>query len=476
MKTNLPASVFLLFLFTALLGQGIAKAQSISGGTGHSVAVCADGTLSAWGLNDQNEIGQGMLSSNGCFCEATALPIPVLTGVSRVGAGGSHTLALMNNGTIKAWGRNFDGELGNAMQTTSGCYCEMSIVDVLGMTDVIAVASGNISSHALKNDGTVWGWGGDNFGQLGDGNANLTGCFCELNPVQAVGLTGITAIASGSFHMLALKSDSTVWTWGSNSNGQLGDGTTNSSATPTQIAISDVVGIAAGQNFSYALKSDGSVWAWGDNSWGQLGVGGGMVPTQVAGINNVIAIANSFNHAIALKNDSTVWTWGANYSGQLGNGTTNNSPTPAQVQGLTGVVALGGTMGNFCLAVKADGSVWSWGDNTWGSVGNGSTTNELTPVLVQGLCSLPTQIEKNDLAAFTIFPNPVQSGSYLNLTTDEDLKGGLVDLKIYNSMGAKVFASAFIGQGKIFLPLPTGIYFVTLEKNGKQISQKLLVE
>lgn len=476
MKNKFTCRFIELFFFGSILFNIPAMAQLVSGGTGHSVAVCADGSMSAWGLNDQNEIGQGTVSTSGCFCEATALPIPSISGGAAVGAGGSHTLALMNNGTIKAWGRNFDGELGNGMQTTSGCFCEMNIVDVLGMTNVLAVASGNISSHALKDDGTVWGWGGDNFGQLGDGNANLTGCFCELTPVQAVGLSGITAIAAGSFHVLALKNDSTVWTWGSNSNGQLGYVGGSSSATPTQISINNVIAIAAGQNFSYALKSDGSVWAWGDNSWGQLGISGGITPTQVVGINNVIAIGNSFNHAIALRSDSTVWTWGANYSGQLGQGNTTNSPTPAQVPGLTGVAAIGGTMGNFCIAIKADGTVWSWGDNTWGSVGNGSTTNALSPVPVQGLCTIPTSLEKESQSQFQIYPNPAQEGTSLTIELAEEFQNQVNWVEIYNATGELVQRSHWNKSGKFPLQLSSGIYFVSLIYDGKITGKKLLVE
>lgn len=472
--TSLKHQLFLI-LGIILFNTAI-YAQLVSGGTGHSMAVCADGSISAWGLNDQNELGQGSVSSTGCFCEWTAVAVPGITGVSKVGAGGSHTLILMNNGTIKAIGRNFDGELGNGMQTTSGCFCDLNTVNVNGMTDVIAVSAGNISSLALKSDGTVWGWGGDNFGQLGDGNANLTGCFCELAPVQAAGLNNIVAITNGSYHAMALKGDGTVWAWGNNSNGQLGIGNTNNTATPTQIAISDIIAIAAGQNHSYALKSDGTVWAWGDNSWGQLGTGTATnVPLQVQGLTNVIAIANGFNHSIALKNDGTVWTWGANYSGQLGNGSTNGNTTATVVPGLTDIVELGGSMGNFCLAIKSDGSVWSWGDNSWGSVGNGSITNALSPVLVQSLCAVPTSIASNNKQEFQIYPNPTIGSNFAIIM---NATHGQVQIDIFNAIGEQVFQKKenFFNKTELSLPLSKGVYFVRVSSAQFQGTKKLIIE
>lgn len=454
------------------------QAQFIAGGTGHSIALCADSTINAWGLNDQNELGLGYLASNACVCEATAVPVPGISGVSKVSAGGSHSLVLLSNGTVKAFGRNFDSELGNGLQTTSGCFCDLNIVDVIGMTNVIAVSASNLSSLALKDDGTVWGWGGDAFGQLGDGTANATGCFCELAPVQAIGLSNIVAITSGSFHSLALRSDSTVWAWGSNSNGQLGTGVAGNSAVPTQVPISGVVSIAAGQNFSYAVKADGTVWAWGDNYWGQCGAGGGgMNPLQVNGISNVIAVANSFNHAIALKSDSTVWTWGANYSGQLGVGNTTNSSVPQMVQGLNGIVELGGTMGNFCLARKVDGTVWSWGDNTWGSVGNGSSLNALSPVMVQSLCAMPTQLDQEkQLPMLAVYPNPLKAGERIALNLSSMPVNPLLQIEIFNALGERIFDVQQTADAKIIMPAASGIYFVLVTADGQREVARVVVE
>jgi len=236
------------------------------------------------------------------------------------------------------------------------------------------IAAGLYHSITLKSDGTVWTWGDNQHGQLGDGTATD-----RTTPVQVQGLTGVVAIAGGSYHSLALKSDGTVWAWGSNSSGQLGNGTTTKSYTPMQVqGLTGVVAIAAGGKHSLALKSDGTVWAWGDNWYGQLGNGtttNRFTPVQVQGLTGVVAIAGGYYHTIALKQDGTVWTWGYNWYGQLGDGTSSpHRTTPVQVQGLTGVVAIAGGYYH-TVALKQDGTVWTWGSDSYGQLGDGRLLN-----------------------------------------------------------------------------------------------------
>ncbi|MHB9095383.1 MAG: RCC1 domain-containing protein, partial [Eubacteriales bacterium] len=181
-------------------------------------------------------------------------------------------------------------------------------------------------------------------------------------PVQVPGMTNIIAIASGYEYCVALKSDGTVWTWGDNGYGQLGDGTRTARYSPVQVAdpsdgtlyLTGVKTIAAGQNHTIALKNDETVWTWGDNSYGQLGIGAPvspwykLTPVQVQGpggtgfLTNITAIAGDYDHTLAAKSDGTVWAWGYNGYGQLGNGTTTDSPTPAQVAGPGGIGTLTG--------------------------------------------------------------------------------------------------------------------------------------
>ncbi|MCF6094513.1 fibronectin type III domain-containing protein [Microaerobacter geothermalis] len=298
--------------------------------------------------------------------------------MSSISAGNGHSLALKSDETVWAWGLNDVGQLGDGTTTN-----RTTPVQVSGLTDVVAVAKGAGHSLALKSDRTVWAWGLNNLGQLGDGTT-----MNRISPVQVLGVTDIVAIAAWNGHSLALKSDGTVWAWGRNNLGQLGDGTTSNRISPVQVqGLTDVVDIAAGYDHSLALKSDGTVWAWGYNGYGQLGDGttaNRTTPVQVQGLTDVVAIAPGYYHSLALKSDGTVWAWGYNGYGQLGDGTTANRTTPFQVQGLTEVVAIAAGY-HHSLALKSDGTVWAWGLNDVGQLGDGTTTNRRTPFQVQGL-------------------------------------------------------------------------------------------
>lgn len=285
-----------------------------------------------------------------------------------VAAGNSHNLALENNGTLWAWGGNSYGQLGDHTNWTSPVPKEV-------LQGVSAIAAGGIHSMAVMSDGTLYTWGRNNYGQLGDGTKDS-----HYAPKQV--LSGVSHIAAGYRHSLALMSDGTLWAWGDNSKGQLGDGTTNHSSTPVQVPLNGVIAIAASYAHSMALKSDGTVWTWGDNAKGQLGDGttdNSSTPVQVP-INEVIAIDIDETHSMALKNDGTLYTWGDNGYGQLGVSTMNSSYTPVQVP-LNEVIAI--AAGAFhSLALKSDGTLWAWGMNGFGQLGNGTSNNSSTPVQV----------------------------------------------------------------------------------------------
>jgi YVTN family beta-propeller protein len=298
---------------------------------------------------------------------------------------------LMETLAVEAWGYNLDGELGNGSFTTSSPYGISSPGAVSGLSGVVAVAGGQFHSLAVKSDGTVWAWGSNNYAQLGyavESNSDTPGQV--IGPGGSGFLTGVVAIAGGGAHSLALKSDGTVWAWGNNGNGQLGDGTTTTTGMPVQVSgLTGVVAIAGGGAHSLAVKSDGTVWAWGNNGNGQLGNGtfvASNTPVQVSGLLGVVAIAGGVTHSLALKSDGTVWAWGNNGNGQLGNGTFVASNTPVQASGLSGIVAIAADgIGFHSIALKSDGTVWAWGDNELGELGNGTFTESDTPVQVSGL-------------------------------------------------------------------------------------------
>ncbi|MBP6390554.1 MAG: T9SS type A sorting domain-containing protein [Flavobacteriales bacterium] len=455
----LPAS---LLLAAHLLAPIRTTAQLIAGGSDHSLAVCNDGSVKAWGSNSQGELGNGTNTYSNVPVQVSSL-----TGIVAIEAGAEHSIALKNDGTVWAWGGNGSGQLG--IGTPAGIHVVPELVSSL--TGITAIGAGNNHSIFLKNDGTVWASGGGGpYGQLGNGT-NLGSNI----PVQVSSLTGITAIESGSDHSLALKNDGTVWAWGRNLKGQLGNGTNINSNVPVQVSsLTGITAMGAGSFHSIALKTDGTVWAWGFNDYGTLGNGTNTdsnVPVQLNSLTEITAIGADGYHSIALKNDGTVWVWGWNDYGQLGNGTSTDSNVPAQVSSLTDITAIGEGQ-KHSIAIKNDGTVWAWGKNISGQLGNGSNTNSNVPVQVIGLCSVSIGVEeRSDATSCKIFPNPTTGWFRVEHATS-----GAQQLEIRNVMGQEVYRS--MGNASLtqidLTSQPAGIYFLTIRTSQQATTQRLI--
>jgi len=287
---------------------GAAAAAAVSAGDNHMLALVGNQVF-AWGANDKGQLGGGSLT----------VPVPVANVVA-IAAGGDHALALDGNAEVWHWG------WGNSTPA--------KVPDPSGaatLTGVTAIAVG--PNHCLAvSGGAVYAWGGNFAGQLGDGTKNDSN-----NPVQVVGLSGVTiiAVAAGSAHSLALDDKGNVWAWGANWSGRLGDGTFADHATPVKVnGLTGVTAIAAGRDHSLAL-SGGTVYAWGWNGYGQLGNSSrydSNVPVAVSGLSGVVAIAAGDRHSLAVKNDATTWGWGAAEFGQLGNGSSAYQLSPAKLK------------------------------------------------------------------------------------------------------------------------------------------------
>ena len=324
-------------------------------------------------------------------CQPAAATTPQLTAVG----GFEHTMVLKTDGSVWGWGGNWYGQLGNGNDST---WLQASPTQAAPLNDVTALAAGFYHTVALKNDGTVWTWGGNDNGQLGIGstmNPAGTTILPVNTPSQVVSLSGVvTAIAVGAHHTVALKSDGTVWTWGANSQGQLGDGSTTDRSTPVQAtALPLIRAVAAGSYHTLAVDNDGTVWSWGYNAYGQLGDGSSAAqntPVQISGLTGVSALTAGLGHTAAIKSDGTVWAWGLHTNGQLCDNSTDNRNTPTQVIGISGVATLaaGSAGGVHTMALKSDGTVWTWGANTFGQLGDGTTTNRTTPAQVTGLSGI----------------------------------------------------------------------------------------
>jgi len=298
--------------------------------------------------------------------------------IIQISTGGDFTLALKKDGTIWAWGKNNYGQLGDGTTTNQSIPIQISI------NNVQFIDAGREHSLALKKDSTVWAWGYNKSGMLGDGTITA-----KSTPVLITGIENVKLISAGKghggySHSLALKVDGTVFAWGHNYNGQLGDGTIANKSIPVQVEIDNVKSISAGYNHSIALKEDGTVWAWGDNNCGELGDGtttDKRTPVQVEGIYNIKSISAGDDHSLALKEDGTVWAWGFGKNGQLGDGTGRNQFTPVQVTEFDNAKLISAGF-QHSLALKKDGTVWAWGSNGVGQLGLENTSNKTTPVYI----------------------------------------------------------------------------------------------
>jgi alpha-tubulin suppressor-like RCC1 family protein len=408
---------------------------SIATSGGHSLAVSTTGATFAWGFGEYGQLGDRARVNRTspvrvCAVKATDCAADPLAGASAVGAGDFFSVALLSDGTVRAWGDHQYGQLGDgAIEGTvrPDAVCAPDCTPLTGVTAVSAnggYVGGGGHSLALRSDGSVLSWGGNNYGQLGDGAWQSRDLPAEVCGVGCTApLTGVTAVATGTNHSLALLSDGTVVGWGRNGVGNLGNGTWWDSATPVRVCaagattctgpLTDVVAIAAGGDHSLALLSDGTVVGWGSNYNGQLGDGtGGMsvqaknIPVRVCAVgatncaaqplSGVVAIkaggsvAGTGGHSVALLSDGTVAAWGANYHGQLADGTTTNRTRPVRVcavgatdcsaNPLTNATAIGAA-GAPSAAVVA-GTVVAWGANNSGQLGDATTTNRTSPVRV----------------------------------------------------------------------------------------------
>lgn len=374
---------------------GVGGIAAIAAGSYHTVALKSDSTVVGWGRNAYGQLGDRTKTNRTQPVQAYGM-----TGVAALAAGGNHTLLLTNNGEVWTMGANGSGQLGN------GSFGDSDIpVRVQGLVGAKVLAAGMLHSIAIGNDGTAWVWGDNGSGQLGEGSNPNSPC-----PVRVAALSDVVDIAGGGYHTIALKDDGTLWSWGRNDNGQLGDGTTAGSAVPKQLqemtGVTGIVALAAGGRHNAVVMGNGTVWTWGDNAVGQLGDGSTSYKEHFVPVGDFSAISTiegGGNHTVVLKTDGTVWTWGKNAFGQLGNGTLANSSLPGQVTGLTGIVAVAAGASH-TAALKNDGTVWAWGLNESGQLGDGTVTPRPLPVQVQGL---------SDVTA-------IAAGSYFTLALKDD--------------------------------------------------------
>jgi alpha-tubulin suppressor-like RCC1 family protein len=434
---------------------------SIASATKHTIIICSSGSAHSVGDNFFGQLGNGTTTGS-----VNPVPVSGLSNVTFVAAHDVNSYAVKNDGTLWGWGGNASGQVGDGTTTQRNAPVQV-------LTGVSKVAAGNRHVVALKTDGTVWTWGLNSTGQLGTGNTTN-----RSTPGQVPGLTQVIAVAAGFAHSLALKSDGTVWSWGFNGSHQLGDGTTTQRLSPVASSLTGVTAIASEWNHSLAIKS-GGVWAWGDNAYGQLGnnlvSATGSEPVACLGITTgMTKIASGSLHSVALKSDGSVWTWGGNYNGQLGDGTSTDKHVPTQVVSIGGISAIA-TGYNSSFAIKSPGTiVYAWGLNTAGLLGDGTTAQRNSPVQVNNLCSLAGLDELSGNANEPALNPTVNNGTFI-ITFPHSMKH--VRVIVFNSVGAKVYEGAYQGVSSKEIDLgniSSGVYFVTIHSEENSYLKKII--
>ena len=341
--------------------------------------------LWTWGRDNYGQLGDGSTTNK-------SSPITTAGGGTnwkQVTCGYNHTASIKTDGTLWTWGNNGNGQLGDGNVFLGNISSPGTTAG--GGTNWKQVACGYNHTASIKTDGTLWTWGYNNQGQLGDG----TKTYRSSPGTTAGGGTNWKQVAGGKQHTAAIKTDGTLWTWGYNGTGQLGDGTPTDRSSPGTTAGGGTnwkqvaCGIVSTFAHTTAIKTDGTLWTWGYNNVGQLGNGTttntSSPVTTAGGGTNWKQVAGGFYYTAAIKTDGTLWTWGHNQYGKLGDGTTTNTSSP-------GTTAGGGTnwkqvtCGTYhTAAIKTDGTLWTWGINiSYGALGDGTTTDRSSPVTTAG--------------------------------------------------------------------------------------------
>ncbi len=352
---------------------GLTSPIDLVAGTFHACVRQQDGRVMCWGANGYYQLANADLNTQ-------ASPVEVLgaRNATVLSLGYSHSCALMSGGAALCWGGNEDGQIGNGSSATP-VQQPTSVVDVPALS---GLAAGGTQTCGLATGaaGEVWCWGGNAYGQLGLGD-NIP----HPRPLKSM-MTGAVELAAGFTHTCARKGDGTVWCWGSNENGQLGFAMNDSyRSMPVQVKnLVDVVSITSGYAHTCAVKRDGSMWCWGNDSYGQLGdrtvIYSREQPVEVQGLPFALQAATGYSHSCA-RTHAGVRCWGDDHWGQLGAGTLIHSATPLQVSGLTGAVELTTGDGHSC-ARTSGGMTLCWGSNNNGELGDGTYARRSAPVQV----------------------------------------------------------------------------------------------
>jgi len=348
--------------------------RDISAGGHHTVGICEGGMLWSWGRNNVGQLGDGTTTQR-TRPWVTDVTSDRVSNWASVSASRYHTVAVRTDGTLWAWGNNSFGQLGDGTLTQ-----RHSPVRIGTASNWVSVSTSRLHTVAIRADGTLWAWGSNLNAQLGDGTRRDS-----HSPLRIGTASDWASVSAGELHNVAIKTDGTLWAWGSNWEGQIGDGTRWIRDIPVRIGTdNDWVSAYAGLAHNVAVRTDGTLWAWGFNSSGQIGDGtttNRHSPVQIGADGDWASAYAGPDRTFAIRTDGTLWAWGWNGNGRLGDGTTTRRPSPVQI-GTDGDWASVSTGGSHNVAERTDGTLWAWGWNGYGGLGDGTTTQRHSPILI----------------------------------------------------------------------------------------------
>lgn len=440
----------IIFILLVSSGANSQCFKSVSVGSKHTLIIKADGTLWVWGSNMNGQAGLQTIEDP----IYTPRKIGFDNNWDRVFADGNVSFAIKTDGTLWAWGENSSGQLGNGVQ--GGFFYPIQIGTD---TDWEFISSG-VSTLARKTDGTLWGWGANIYGQLNLGETSL-----ELNPVQISTTTNWKKVVSGGHHTLAIKTDGTLWACGLNDYGQLGDGSDTDRYNFVQIGTNNNwTDISGNYRHSVALKTDGTLWGWGKNDNNALGLGSLFqvnIPTQIGTDNDWAMVSTHSGITIAIKDNGTLWI--SDYTdssiGLLQIGSDNDWTFIESGQA-------------FFFAMKTDGTLWGWGWNNYGQLGIGMGIEFTTSSLIQLDCSFFVEVgieQLNHLSDIIVYPNPTNDV----LAIKNNSNTSILEIKL-SDLSGKVLLKETVNFSNLNIQsLQSGIYILTITLEDKSYTQKI---
>ena len=351
--------------------------------------------LYAWGANNTGQVGD-----NSVVSKSSPIQIGSITTWVQADQDAWQSTAIKADGTLWVWGNNESGQLGLNELTSKSSPVQVGLLTTWAQTEV-----GSILQAAIKTDGTLWAWGLNDLGQVGI--STIQNPFVEVSsPIQIGSLTTWSQVTAGNDHCAAVKTDGTLWAWGLNSFGRLGDNTVVNKSSPVQVgALTTWSQVSAGSNFTGAVKTDGTLWMWGLASDGRLGDNNSAThkssPVQIGALTNWSQVSLGSLHTTAIKTDGTLWAWGRNnFGGSVGDNTIINRSSPVQIGALTTWLQVNG--GAYTsAATKTDGTLWSWGYNASGELGQNDIIFRSSPTQIGTGSWLQAAAGKGTMVAIT---------------------------------------------------------------------------